>query len=63
MFVIMQCFNNLNDRNVISDKGTLQERIAQTMKHAGVAITLTSVTDVMAFFAGSVTVSEWMIGL
>jgi hypothetical protein len=57
MFVIMQCFNNVNDRNIVADKETLQERIAQTMKHAGVAITLTSVTDVMAFFAGSITVS------
>ena len=55
MFVIIQCWNNLpaHERN----GRTLPEKIALTMQHAGVAITVTSVTDVFAFGVGSVTVS------
>jgi hypothetical protein len=54
MFVILQCFNNLKESE--TSGGTLNERIALTMKHAGVAITVTSVTDVLAFGVGAVTV-------
>ena len=60
MFVIMQCWDNLFSSG---DKATkeipLAKRIGKTMKHAGVAITVTSATDMVAFAVGSVTVSEW----
>ena len=54
MFVIMQCLSNLSDEQ----KSTLPlaERIGQTMRKAGVAITVTSLTDVCAFGVGAVTV-------
>ena len=58
MFVIMQCWDNLFSNG---DKATkeipLAKRIGKTMKHAGVAITVTSATDMVAFAVGSVTVS------
>ena len=56
MFVIIQCWNNLPDHE--KNGRTLPEKIALTMQHAGVAITVTSVTDVFAFGVGSVTVSS-----
>ena len=34
-------------------------QIGETMKHAGVAITVTSITDVFAFGIGAVTVSKY----
>ena len=56
MFVILQCMSNLEEQG----KGTrsVKEKISLTMKHAGVAITVTSVTDVMAFGVGACTVSN-----
>ena len=54
MFVIIQCWNNLPAHE--KNGRTLPEKIALTMQHAGVAITVTSVTDVFAFGVGSVTV-------
>ena len=54
MFVIVQCWYNLNEEDI---KGkTLHEQIGKTMKHAGVAITVTSITDVFAFGIGAVTI-------
>ena len=54
MFVIVQCWYNLEEEET---KGkTLDEKIGLTMKHAGVAITVTSITDVFAFGVGAVTV-------
>ena len=54
MFVIMQCFYNLDpDQHADQD---LHEKIGLTLKHAGVAITVTSVTDIFAFGIGAVTV-------
>ena len=52
MFVIMKTFRNLESL----DKMNLEERIAQTLKHAGVSITVTSLTDVCVFAVGAVTV-------
>ena len=52
MFVIMQIFRNLEN---IKDQ-SLEERIGLTMKHAGVAITVTSLTDICAFGVGASTV-------
>jgi Niemann-Pick C1 protein len=34
------------------------QRVALTMKHAGVSITVTSITDMAAFLIGSTTVNE-----
>ncbi len=53
MFVILQCYRNLPDHSL-----DLAERIGLTMRHAGVAITVTSVTDILAFAMGSITVSS-----
>jgi hypothetical protein len=54
MFVIVQCWYNLKEEEVLGKD--LAEKIGLTMKHAGVAITVTSVTDVFAFGIGAVTV-------
>jgi Niemann-Pick C1 protein len=58
MFVIVQCWNNLS--NAQEDK-TLHEKVGLVMRHAGVAITVTSLTDVFAFGVGAVTVSHLMM--
>ena len=55
MFVIVQCWYNLRKDEILGK--THEEKIGVTMKHAGVAITVTSVTDVFAFGVGSITVS------
>ena len=52
MFVIMKTFRNLDS----PEKIDLEERIALTLKHAGVSITVTSLTDVCVFAVGAVTV-------
>ena len=56
MFVIVQCLVNQKT----SHSGNLPpvpEMIGAALKHAGVSITVTSVTDVLAFGVGAVTVS------
>nr|SVE88835.1 EOG090X0BEK [Daphnia sinensis] len=53
MFVIVQCWTNLNKEEM---KRSLPVRIGITMKHAGVSITITSVTDFAAFAVGATTV-------
>ena len=56
MFVIVQCLVNQKT----SQSGNLPpvpEMIGAALKHAGVSITVTSVTDVLAFSVGAVTVS------
>lgn len=55
MFVIMQSWNNLaEDEKSIS----LEDRFGMTMQHAGVAITITSLTDFLAFAIGATTVQH-----
>ena len=54
MFVIVQCYNNLDPKKVAGL--SVEERIGLTMKHAGVAITVTSLTDIFAFGIGALTV-------
>ena len=54
MYVIVQGINNLSDED---KKLAIHERIGKAMKHAGVSITVTSVTDMAAFFIGSSSVS------
>ena len=50
MFVIMRCFNNIKEDE--KERNSLVENIGITMKHAGVSITITSLTDILAFFIG-----------
>jgi len=54
MFVIMQSVNNVKKDPTLSYLST-EEKIALSLKHAGVSVTVTSVTDVFAFAVGSVT--------
>jgi Niemann-Pick C1 protein len=54
MFVIVKCLDNLTEEQVSSL--SIPERIGVAMKHAGVAITVTSLTNVCAFGVGAVTV-------
>ena len=53
MFVIMQSWDTLTAEE---KNAGLVERFGLTMKHAGAAITVTSVTDVIAFGIGGLTV-------
>ena len=53
MFVIMQAFDNLDK---VEREEQLGRKLGLTMKHAGVAITITSVTDLLAFAIGATTV-------
>ncbi|XP_071522307.1 patched domain-containing protein 3-like [Panulirus ornatus] len=53
MFVIMQAWNNLTPQE---QKQELGDRVGCALKHAGVSITVTSVTDFVAFAVGSTTV-------
>ena len=53
MFVIVESWYNLDD---MTRKGhDLQHSIGETVKHAGVAITVTSLTDIFAFGVGCLT--------
>jgi predicted RND superfamily exporter protein len=54
MFVILACWKNLNLGN---SKLSLPEKMGQTLQHAGVSITVTTMTDIAAFVVGSLTVS------
>ena len=53
MFVIVGAWQNLSsaERSL-----PIQQRMALTLKHAGVSITVTSVTDIVAFGIGASTV-------
>ena len=53
MFVIMQCFDNLSAEDL---KLSRSLQIANAMKHAGVAITVTSITDFIVFAIGATSV-------
>ena len=53
MFVIVQCLNNKKESDSLLPIPSL---IGATLQHAGVSITVTSLTDVLAFGVGAVTV-------
>ena len=55
MFVIMQSVSNVKKDPTLNHL-TTEEKIALALKHAGVSITVTSITDVFAFAVGAVTV-------
>ena len=52
MFVIMKTYRNLEE----ATEQNLEDKIAKTLKHAGVSITVTSLTDVCVFAVGAITV-------
>jgi predicted RND superfamily exporter protein len=54
MFVIVQCLNN-HKQGDPDGRTPVPDLIGAAMKHAGVSITVTSVTDVLAFGVGAVT--------
>jgi Niemann-Pick C1 protein len=53
MFVIMRCFNNIpvEERR----RNGMAKNMGITMQHAGVSITVTTLTDVLAFGIGAIT--------
>jgi len=53
MFVIVQCWYNM--KKVSRPDIPLSEAVGTALKHAGVSVTITTLTDVMAFGAGAVT--------
>jgi len=55
MFVIVQCYNNVVKEG-LHEGLEHHEVIGLTMKHAGVAITVTSVTNILVFAIGASTV-------
>lgn len=60
MFVIISCWKHLTGEE---RKLRHEEKIAVALKHAGVSITVTSITDLMAFLIGSFTVSATTVNL
>ena len=57
MFVIVQCWTNMK-RDPTSQGLSIAEKMGIAFKHAGVSVTVTSLTDVFAFGVGAVTVSN-----
>ena len=60
MFVIVHAFDNLSTPE--KQLKSLAQNMGTTMKHAGVAITITSVTDLLAFAIGATTVLPALSG-
>lgn len=54
-FVIVQAWNI---QSASEKRLPIHERCGRALKHAGVSITVTSVTDIVAFGIGSTTVSR-----
>ncbi|XP_060064761.1 patched domain-containing protein 3-like [Ylistrum balloti] len=59
MFVIVEAWKNLSQKEM---KLPLVDRMALSLKHAGVSITVTSITDVVAFAIGASTVIPGLSG-
>ena len=57
MFVIVQCLSNIEENDPTFNERPIEILIGETMKHAGVAITITSITDLVVFGVGAITVS------
>lgn len=60
MFVILACWEELTSEQ---QKLPIHEKIGLTMKHAGVSISITSFTDVIAFLIGASTVSNIFLSI
>ena len=56
MFVIVQCLSNFEDSDPKFADKTIDLLVGETLKHAGVAITITSLTDLVVFVVGAITV-------
>jgi predicted RND superfamily exporter protein len=54
MFVIVQSWDTLTEKEKAN--GSMQHKFGKTLSHSGVAITITSLTDVLAFAIGGTTV-------
>ena len=57
MFVIVQCLSNIEENDPTFNERPIEILIGETMEHAGVAITITSITDLVVFGVGAITVS------
>ena len=55
MFVISQCWTNMA-KDPLNAGLSLPDKMGIALKHAGVSVTVTSLTDVFAFGVGAVTV-------
>ena len=55
MFVIMQSLTNVKKDKKFADVSS-EEKVAQALRYSGVAITVTSITDVFVFAVGADTV-------
>ena len=55
MFVIAQCWSNMQ-KDPLNAGLSLPDQMGIALKHAGVSVTVTSLTDVFAFGVGAVTV-------
>lgn len=55
MFVIVEAWRNLTPHEMTLP---LVERMALSLKHAGVSVTVTSITDIVAFAIGASTVCD-----
>ena len=55
IFVIIQSWENVGGSK--PDHRTIPEKVSQALRHSGVAVLATSVTDICAFAVGSATVS------
>lgn len=53
MFVLVQCYENLSDEEKKED---ISKRFGKTLSYAGMAISVTSVTNIVAFALGATTV-------
>ena len=58
MFVIVQCLSNLEQKDSKWLDKPVEELVGETMRHAGVAITITSLTDFIVFMVGAATVGS-----
>jgi len=52
MFVIVQCWSNLR----LDASTSIQEKMGLALQHAGVSITVTSLTDIFAFGVGAISI-------
>ena len=57
MFVIVQCWTNMK-RDPLNQGLSIADKMGLALKHAGVSVTVTSLTDVFAFGVGAVTVRK-----
>ena len=59
MFVIVQCWTNIS-KDPSSLGLSIPDKMGVALKHAGVSVTVTSLTDEFAFGVGAVTVSQYI---